>query len=776
MEKPPSPRHKAVILQLFLLLFLIVLPSTSQALIDKPDPHVNWHISAERGTHDYEKGLYIADGDVIIKGGTTRLEADHVEFNRLTNDARARGHVLLISGEDTVTCEALDINLATEIGTIYDGTIFIQENNFYIRGEKIEKTGRDKFLAEQASLTSCDTDRPDWQITARNVRVTVGGYGVAKHATLYAGKIPTLYTPIMGFPAKTKRQTGLLLPEYSLSDRKGLELNLPLFLAINRASDATIYADYMEKRGVKLGVEYRYILDNKSRGTVLFDYLDDQKIDDGTSATEDFSYTATPQRSNTDRYWFRLKHNQALATGWQAKLDLDIVSDADYLHEFKDGYTGFTGSHEAFIKNFGRGLDDFDDTTRANRLNLNRTWDAYSLNMNVDWYDNVIARRLNQDDTTLQTLPSFTFTTVRQQINESNIYYDLEAGYNNFFRKDTTDSLVNGQKSEIYPAIYYPMRAGKFLDIEPSIGLRQTAWYSDEYTLNQATNEGFSHRELVKLNLDVSTRFSRVFTPPPGNRFCEKIKHDLIPALEYSYIPDVNQDDLPFFNNQDRIARQNQVTWSVTNRFTSKKIKPAPTESPPGAAKIDAPPEKNTVQTTSSDYVYHEFARVKLFQTYYLDDLTLYEDEVRKDFNESFSDISLEGEFSPFTWLSLEMDADWSPRDNQFMQYNTGFTLKGSKKNSLQLMHRYKRERFEPVKQDPSETIYARLSATITPRLNAFLIHENDLFNRDKIETATGVEYHKQCWSLVLAYRDKPDDRSIGFIINLYGIGEFGEK
>ncbi|WP_187149249.1 LPS-assembly protein LptD [Desulforapulum autotrophicum] len=767
---------------MLLILLLLALPATAKALMDKQDQPVAWHISAAKGTHDYERGLYIADGEVVIKGGTTRLEADHLEFNSATNDAMARGHVLLISGEDTVTCEALTINLTTETGTIYDGTIFVQENNFYIRGQKITKTGKDSYLAQQASLTSCNTETPDWKITAKNVRVTIGGYGVAKHATLYARNIPALYTPFLGFPAKTRRQTGLLTPEYSLSDRKGFELNLPLFLAINRASDATLYADYMEKRGTKLGLEYRYILGSQSKGTLFFDYLDDQKIDDGTDATSDYSYSTTPDRTNTDRYWFRMKHDQALPMGWKAKLDLDVVSDADYLHEFKDGYTGFTNTQNTFADNFGRNLDDYDDTTRTNQLNLNRTWDTYSLNVDVDWYDDVEARQLNEDDTTLQTLPAVTLNTVYQRINRSDVYFDLDAGYKNFFRQDTTSALVNGQRADIHPSLYYPIKAGRYLNVEPSVGLRQTAWYSDDYTLSgeDESSGGFSHRELVDLNLEMSTRFSRIFTP--GNDFAERIKHEIVPALEYNYIPDVDQDDLPFFDDEDRVARQNQVTWSVTNRFTTRKIKPVPLDRKTSVTSIADTPVNATPKTPETQVVYHEFAWVKLYQTYYFDDLTYYDDDdddddvTRYDIDKSFSDLSLESEFSPYNWLSLEMDVDWSAQDNQFTMCNTGFTLKDNRKDTVQFRYRYQSEESELVDVDPSETLYVKTNVVITPSLNAFISHEEDLYNNERVETSTGIGYHRQCWSMVLTYRDQPDDRSVGFFINLYGIGEFGQE
>ena len=761
---------------LLLIAFISLWPVSVAALLEMPTKETSWHISALKGTQDQERDLYVAEGEVVITGGNTRLEADYVEFNNTTKDALARGHVLLISGEDTVTCESMNLNLATETGTIYDGTVFIQENNFYIRGDKITKTGKDTYQAGKASLTSCSGDAPDWKISVRDVKVTMEGYGVAKHATLWAKNMPTLYSPFLAFPAKTKRQTGLLAPQYSISDRKGFQFTQPLFIALSRNTDATLYADYLEKRGIKLGAEYCYLLGNGSKGTAFLDFMDDRKIDDGTESTKDYRYNSTPNRTNTDRYWFRMKHDQNLPGQWKAKLDLDIVSDADYLHEFKDGYTGFKKTRDYFNSTFGRSVDDYDDTTRANLFNLNKTWSAYSLNMDVDWYDNVIARRDHNDDTTLQTLPAFEFNSIRQRINQTPLYMDLDSEFRSFYRKDTTAAKTNGQRTDLHPTLYLPMRAGQYFSIEPSLGVRQTLWYSDEYEYASGNDEGFNHRELYDLNLKLSTEVSRVFSP--ANGFADKIKHEITPALEYHYIPDEDQDDLPFFDDTDRIARRNDLTWSVTNRFVTRKRK-APRANPAAKApgkQPEAPLAVKGTDSTKEEYVYHEFAWIKLFQTCYFEDQTRYDEDVRFDSSQSFSDISLESEFSPYSWLSLELDADWSPYENRFMEQSTGLTLRDTRGDSIQGWYRYKRKRTEPVKIDPSETFYVRLDTPLTSRLSAFFTYEEDLFKKERVEAVTGIQYRKDCWSLLLAYKDEPDNKSFGFIITLYGIGEFGRK
>ncbi|MCD4674809.1 MAG: LPS-assembly protein LptD, partial [Desulfobacula sp.] len=257
---------------------------------------IPWHISARVVTFDNKRNLYIAEDDVVITGGKTRLEADYVEFSNKTKDAFAQGNVILISGEDSISCNAMNINLITEIGTINKGTIFIQKNNFYINGENIRKTGKFTYSADKGTITSCPGESPDWKISGKNVKVTVEGYGTARDAIFWIKKVPSAYTPFLMFPVKTKRQTGLLVPRISRSDRKGSEYEQPLFIAISKNTDATFYADHMSDRGTKIGAEYRYILDNKTKGSVFFDYLKDKTIDDGTVDTENHSFSSTPQR------------------------------------------------------------------------------------------------------------------------------------------------------------------------------------------------------------------------------------------------------------------------------------------------------------------------------------------------------------------------------------------------------------------------------------------------------------------------------------------------
>jgi LPS-assembly protein len=453
--------------QIFLIILLTCSVAYASDLLKKKPDKIKWNISALKVSYDDKKGIYIAEQDVRVKGGDTELEADYLEFNNITTDAYGKGNITLISGKDKITCEAIQMNLQSETGTIYNGSLFMAANNFYIKGNKIEKLEGDTYKTDKGTITSCSGDAPDWKISAQDIEVTIEGYGFAKHATLWAKKVPTVYVPYLIFPAKKERQTGLLAPRFSSSSRKGFEYEQPLFIAISKNQDATIYTDYMQKRGLKTALEYRYILDTESKGGFYIDYLRDKEIDDGT--TSDYSYDSTPQRTNKNRYWVRSKLNQKLPFESSLKLDIDVVSDEDYLHEFKNGYTGFQETSDYFIKTFGRSIDDYDDITRENRLNLNKTWENKALNIDFQWFDNVEARQQNTEDNTLQTLPSIVYTSSRQKINSSFLYYNMDSSLKYFYRKDTTNTLINGERLDIHPTFSIPFSFKQYLYIEPSV-------------------------------------------------------------------------------------------------------------------------------------------------------------------------------------------------------------------------------------------------------------------------------------------------------------------
>ncbi len=718
-----------------------------------------WQISADTVTYDAAATTYRAQGNVIIEKQATRLMADVVAFNHTAMTAMASGNVVMTVGNDILTGDRVELDLDRETGVVHDGSVFLHDNHFYIRGERIEKTGRDTYQARQAAITTCDGDQPDWVISCRSVKVTVEGYGSGTHATFKVRNVPFLYTPFILFPAKTQRQSGILLPEVGISDRKGVSWDQPIFWAIADSSDATLYPHYMSERGTQIGLEYRYALADSDHGAVMANGLQDRRVDDGTPEnTANWGYAGDAyDRPNSDRYWLRAKLNQALPWQASARLDLDIVSDQDYLVEFKDGRSGFDASRNYFLAAFGRDLDTYDDNVRTNRLNVNRTWSQFSFNSDLLWNDNVVKRRWEATDDTLQRLPRISLDGIKQRAFDSGLYWDLRSEYTYFYRTDGD----RGHRADLYPRAYLPLRWKNYLAIEPSAGWRQTAWQMDRWqdeSLDRST-----YRQIVDARLDLFTEFSKVMGSPLAA--ADRIRHSIKPLIVYNYIPDQDQSDLPDFTDLDRIEAANRVTYSLTNTFTARMAKPTRPVTPPARQAMTRTnrdlSEMTPVDPAASEaFGYRRFCRFYLEQSY---DIAAAGD----DEPEPFSDVYGELDLNLGPYLRLDSNARFDVYEARFRAHNINAAVSNRRGDWLRIRHSYQ--------TDAKESILGMLSINLTPRLTLTGEYERNLLTGVDISKGVGVLYTTQCWSIDLFYgREGLDDR-FAVYVNLMGIGGFGQ-
>ncbi len=710
-----------------------------------------WQIEADEIDYDDKTLQYIASGNVTISKGDRKLSADYVRFNRQTMTAHAEGNVTVMAGKDVLTGSSMDIDLENQTGTIIDGYIFLRENNFHIRGGKIEKLGENTYEVENAAVTTCEGDNPDWLITAKHLNVTIEGYGVAKQASLRTRSVPVIYIPYLVFPAKRERQSGLLPPQFGTSDRHGFFWIQPFFWAINQSSDATFYGHYMSERGIKLGLEHRYVLSDVSQGTLMFDYLNDRKIDDGTGdSSEKYGFgDDNVFRPNDDRYWFRTSNYQALPLGFYGKLNLDIVSDQDYLREFKYNLTGFFDSEKYYYTNFNRVFNDYADPVRTNTLNLNRQWNSYNLNLGALWFDNVINRRFQDTDPTIQKLPYIGFDALKQRFLASPFFFKLESEYTYFYREDGD----NSHRIDIVPRLSLPYQYKNYFTFEPSIGLRETVWSVDpdkEIAGPIGSDDDRFNRQIYDLRLELSSQISKIFDVNLAG--IDRMNHVVVPNIIYEYLPDQDQDDLPQFDDRDRIEERNLLTYSITNLFNWRSL-----------IKKGDPNE-------SAGYSYHQFGRLKFEQSYDIN-------EARKDEPTGGTGDTERRPFSPITgeldlnlarYLRIDADAAWNVYDDKFQTGNIALTVADKRDDSLSAEYRYS--------EDQTESIYFDIRLNVSDRLTTFAEYERNIFDNQRIFTVLGLLYRTQCWSIGLRYIDEPGDRTYEFSINLLGLGELGSK
>jgi LPS-assembly protein len=721
----------------------------------KADPLHPWQMKANEVSYDSKTKEYRASGNVVIQHVEKTLEADTIVFNAQTMDALALGHVKLTIAGDVLTAESMDLNLAAEKGVLKDSRIFLEENHLYIRGKRIEKSDAFTYVVEDAEVTSCDGEDPDWRVTGKKVKVTLDEYATVNHGRLWAGDVPVFYTPFFIFPVKLHRQTGLLIPNFGFSQRKGFELDLPLFWAINDHSDATVYGHSMSMRGNKLGMEYRYLLDGNSRGTFKIDYLNDREVDDGTlKAADEWGFDHDDYtRPNEKRFWARLKADHDLPSGFMGKLDLDLVSDQDYLIEFRDGYSGYNQTRDEFRKDYSRILDAYEDPVRINQVNLNKKGAGYSWNNTLKWYDNVIARRYLDENRTLQNLPRIQFDMLKQQVSRMPVYYSLNSDYTYFFSQDG----ASGNRMDLYPRLYTPLFSSPYLTVESFLGARETLWHMNQFEKDpsETGKEETSLRHMVDFNLNFRSEGFRVYDLKSGS--FDRVKHVISPEIIYTYIPHVNQEEYPsmdgLLDGINRIEDTNQISFFFTQYLTLKKDPVVPAKNPENLKPETLLP------------AYRQAMRFSLEQTFDIQEARAekpseYRNEKSK---QPFLPLTADLELIPSDYFSIWAATSWSYYENTLVENNIELSLRNHRSDRLDLSYRFT--------EDALETFGARSIVQLYRGFSVFGSFEHNLRNNENIETGGGFDYDTQCWSFELEYSDKEDDKKVEFFINLKGLG-----
>ena len=475
--------------------------------------------------YDQDTNTYTAIGEVVIKKGDRVLKSDYARLDRNTMIAEARGKVEYTAGGDELRGDQLTIDLKKQTGEVEKGRLFLKKNNYHVTGARIWKTGESTYRILDGTITSCDGDEPPWIITAKDFDVTVEGYGELHQASLRARNIPVLYTPYLIFPVKTKRQSGLLIPEPGYSQRDGLLLNVPFYWAISDNLDATFYQSLLSNRGYMQGAEFRYVSGPNSKGAIMADYLSKDMLSE-----EEFKAKHNIEPYN-ERYWIRGKANQDLPKGYVLKVDLDWVSDRDYLREFRGAGNGLDRNRPYFLSEFGRDFDDETVLDRRNTAIVTRSLGNYNFTGEFQYF-----QELDNTDDALNQLPYLRYDSIKYELGK-NFFFQWNSNYNYYWRKN----LDRGQFLELNPTLSYPYKLLNVLNTETSVGVNQSFFQVENKTSN--ATEDWGARTVPNLKLDLSTDIQRVFDV--SEEKLRKIKHTIRPQLIYDYTPEVTNNNTP---------------------------------------------------------------------------------------------------------------------------------------------------------------------------------------------------------------------------------------
>jgi LPS-assembly protein len=471
-------------------------------------------LTADELQLNQETGNYIAIGHVRLKKSRYTLFSDRMEWNPETEIARAFGAVKLVDDEGNYFAgKQLELNTASGQGTMQAGKGFWQEENFHFRAAQIDKLDENSYRAEEAEFTACDAEVPAWKFKAKDLKVTRGGYARAKHTLFYVKDIPIFYLPYFSYPLED-RKTGLLMPTYGHSSKKGLQISQPFYWAISRNTDATFYLDYLSKMGLGKGIDYRYIWTERDAGEFSFYHINGW--DEGE-----------------DRFAVSWDHRGVLPGEVKLMADIEYVNDDDYFSDF------------------GQEAEAYNKSTTTSTIYAQKNWQKLNLAGQMKYI-----RDLDDDnDYTLQRLPELRLSLIRKKFRDTPVFYGFDTTATHFWRAEGN----NGKRAALRPYLATVLKPVRFLDLDAEVGLLERLY---------STSDGEENEELFDFTLGASTRLHRVFAWD-GDKV-DKIRHSLEPEIRYSYTPSTDQDHLPDFDRFDDIEPENKLSLALANRLTAR--------------------------------------------------------------------------------------------------------------------------------------------------------------------------------------------------------------
>lgn len=683
-------------------------------------------IEADNIAYDGEADAFYALGRVLITFEGGYLKADYATLNRATNTALAEGDVLVRSDQDVLEGEKVSFDIVAKTGTVDDGKMFLARNHFYIRGEKIEKKGEATYRLENATVTTCDGENPDWRLAGRELELTIDGYGTLKHGRFLARDIPLLYVPYLLFPAKTTRQSGFLFPRFAYSrDKNGLDVEMPFYWAISDSADATFFQRFLEKRGFKEGVEFRYTPSPETFGTFYADFIRDRK-----RITETAGVMSRDWQEDRNRWSIYLNHETSFSPGFYVRSDIRRVSDHWYFRDFSsfnyylDHYSQSNEERFRRVSFLGNeSLGSLDSTVR-----LVKDWSLFNLTALARYTDDFSS---THNDFTLQKAPEIILTGFRRPLFETPLQVEFNAGYDQFYRRE-------GQKGhlwEVNPIFYLPMNLSPYLQVTSNAGFRGSFWERSDSLKDGG--ERFGDREVFQLGTVLSTEIQKVYDI--GGAELQKIRHGIKPEIVYTYVTGPSHPLLPDFLG--RIPGQHGIGYALTNTLLAR------------------------VRETDGKIRYREMMRFRLSQTFDIQ-------EARRETagpapeKRPLGDVDLELDLAPFSYLSLSARNRYNVNSGDWVQRNYDLTLSDPRGDSASAGYRYTR--------DTLEEINLSLKAVLTPSLDALYILRRSELESRTIESTYGIRYRRQCWNVELNVSDRQDDRTMMIVFSLYGLGKGG--
>jgi LPS-assembly protein len=554
----------ALVLSHLLLLLSLVHAQATEQQATAPTQQTTAHLSSGEEVTIYAKTLekqgdiYTLKGDVEIDYRNYVMRADEITYNQDSGDVNATGKVVLDGGphDEHIEASHATYNIENENGRFYDvlgsiGTrvrgstvVLTSTNPFLFRGKLVVKSGSDRFIVHQGTVTTCTLPNPKWTFNAEKVDVVLGEDAKMYHANFRIFKLPIFYFPYATHPVDNLgRRSGFLVPQFGQSSQKGFILGDSIYWAINRSMDITVGAEYWSIRGWAQHMDFRARPSENS-------YVD-------------MRYFGVLDRGDPNTGQGQGGEDVTLNAGLDLKRGFRAVSSIEYLSSYV--------FRVAFSESFTQAVNS---EVKSNAFIYN-DWKGFSFGLLAARYQNFQSTTPG-DEIKIIHIPSLEVSSMEQRIFGTRLMYSFDTAAEGVSRREpdfVTNSLVG--RYDLQPRISLPMVFGGW-SVRPEVGVRET-YYSQQITpvpgqVPTLVDESLN-RHALEGSIEVRPpALSRVFDKEVYGR---KLKHVIEPRFAYRYVTGVdNFPNIIRFDQRDILSNTSEAEVAVVQRLYAKRQLP----------------------------------------------------------------------------------------------------------------------------------------------------------------------------------------------------------
>jgi LPS-assembly protein len=669
------------------------LPEFEKISLDMPTSTSDIIQISSKKTSIERDQIALFSGDVIMVDKDKKIMADQLSFDRLKRQIEAIGNIHYQGKEINIFAGKLSADGEKRSTQMQLASYQLDGNPGHGKAEILSINDKGILKLTNSTYSTCLQKNPDWQIVASEINLAASGdFGEAYNAQLKVLDVPVFYIPYIYFPISNERLSGFLYPDFTSSQKSGLEISAPFYWNIAENYDATITPRFMSSRGTQIKTEFRYLVGMQS-GQLDLEYLD-----------RDDKYI-----NNESRYLARFKHIGSFSNGFRAFVDYTTISDDSYLvdigstqYNSNDAYLYQTAELSYFAKQWQTTLKLQDFEVLGNNLS------------------------------SYKTLPQIEFSA-HQPLSFLSSQLSLYSEVSSFKSAELNKAEAN--RYHIEAAITLPIvRPAWFVNSE--FTLMHTHYQQNNLAVDSQLDEKVN-RTLPKVRIHGGINFDRELL-----LFDNTYRHTFEPQLQYLFVTDKDQSNIGFYDTVtlqddfhgifrdtsysglDRVSGANQFTWGLTSRVLSKEN--------------------------------IEIIRLSLGRIQYLgdDNRMLANDSMLADndeLNSKKSSVAADFFYRLNHQWQISADIQYNTIEDFTDKGQVNLDYMINRYNLIQLNHRYTRN----VSGDRLEQMSLLSSVAINNNW-AFVGRLTRDFQQDRnLESYLGVQYESCCWAIrVAAYRE----------------------